>query len=163
ITAVPLVGLTLVIVSVSPSGSLSLARAAIVTGTSSTVVAKSSTATGASLLPLVTVTVIRAEAVPPLPSLMLSPMVAGPKKSAVGVNTTLVPEMTAVPLVGLTLVIVSVSPSGSLSLARAAMLTGTSSTVVAKSFTATGASLLPLVTVTVIRAEAVPPLPSLML
>jgi len=38
----------------------------------------------------------------------------------------------------------------------------TSSTVLVKSFTATGGSLTPL-TVTVINADAVPPLPSLML
>ena len=70
ITAVPLVALTLVIVRLSPSTSLSLSNGLIVTGTSSAVLAASSTATGGSLAGL-TVTVISAEAVPPLPSLML--------------------------------------------------------------------------------------------
>src|SRR6266496_2201907 len=77
-------------------------------------------------------------------------MVAVPKKLVAGVNTTFGPEMLAVPLVGLTLVMVSGSPSGSLSLTSGWMVTETSSTVLVKSFTATGGSLgPPLVTVTV--------------
>src|SRR5439155_11334122 len=106
ITAVPLVGLTLVIVRLSPSTSLSLSNALIVTGTSSAVLAASSTATGGSLAGL-TVTVISAEAVRPLPSLIMYPIVAVPLKLPAGVNTTFVPPtITAVPLVAGTLVIV---------------------------------------------------------
>src|SRR6185369_874845 len=107
--AVPLVGLTPVIVRLSPSGSLSLTSGWMVTATSSTVFVKSLTATGGSWVP-VTETVIKALAVPPWLSLMLYPMVAVPKKLVAGVNTTLVPAMLAVPLVGLTLVIVRLSP-----------------------------------------------------
>ena len=84
-------------------------------------------------------------------------------KLAAGVNSTFVPPtITAVPLVGLTLVIVRLSPSTSLSLSNGLIVTGTSSAVLAASSTATGGSLTGL-TVTVISAEAVPPLPSLML
>src|SRR5688572_10919306 len=158
--AVPLVGLTVIIVSVSPSTSLSLASAWMVTDTSSTVLVTSLTATGGSLSAL-TVTVISALAVPPLPSPTGQPSVLSPTKSAAGVKRTFVPEMTAVPLVGLTVVMVSVSPSTSLSLASAWMVTDTSSTVLVTSLTATGGSLSAL-TVTVISALAVPPLPSLM-
>src|ERR1051325_11505376 len=157
--AVPLVGLTLVMVSVSPSTSLSLTSTGMVTRVSSGVVAASFTAIGASLT-AVTVTVISAVAVPPLPSLIVYPILAVPTKFVAGVNTTLVPEMLAVPLVGLTLVMVSVSPSTSLSLTSTGMVTRVSSGVVAASFTAIGASLT-AVTVTVINAVAVPPLPSL--
>ena len=70
ITAVPLVGLRLMIVRLSPSTSLSLSKGLIVTGTSSAVLAASSAATGASFTAL-TVTVISAEVVPPLPSLIV--------------------------------------------------------------------------------------------
>src|SRR5256886_1035740 len=162
ITAVPLVAVTLVIVRLSPSTSLSLSNGLIVTGTSSAVLALSSTATGGSFTAL-TVTVISAEVVPPLPSLIVYPIVAVPLKLVAGVNTTLVPPtITAVPLVGVTLVIVRLSPSTSLSLSRALMVTGTSSAVLAASSSATGGSFTGL-TVTVISADAVPPLPSLML
>src|SRR5438128_2102124 len=162
IIAVPLVGLTLVIVRLSPSMSLSLSSALMVTATSSAVLAASSTATGGSL-PGRTRTVFIPEPVPPLPSLMPYPTLAGSLKLAAGVNSTLVPPtITAVPLVGLTLMIVRTSPSTSLSFSSALMVTGTSSAVLAASSTATGGSLAGL-TVTVISAEAVPPLPSLIL
>src|SRR6185503_6711099 len=156
--AVPLVGLTLVIVNVSPSTSLSLTRAWMVTLTSSTVLVKSFRATGGSLAAL-TVTVISALAVAP-PSLMVYPIVAVPTKFVAGVNTTFVPAMLAVPLVGLTLVMVKVSPSTSLSLTSAWIVTATSSAVLVKSLRAIGGSLAAL-TVTVISALAVAP-PSLM-
>src|SRR6266699_3435868 len=160
-SAVPLVGLTLVIVSGSPSTSLSLTSGWMVTLTSSSVLVKSFTATGGSFTG-VTVTVIKALAVPPLPSLMVSPIVAVPLKLVAGVNTTFVPAMLAVPLVGLTDIMINGSPSTSLSLTSAWMVTLTSSSVLVKSFIATGGSFSAL-TVTVISADAVPLLPSLML
>src|SRR5438128_1926540 len=161
ITAVPLVALTLVIVRLSPSTSLSLSNGLIVTGTSSAVLAASSTATGGSFTGL-TVTVISAEAVPPLARQSVEQGDGVPLELAGGVKSTLVPPtITAVPLVGLTLVIVRLSPSTSLSLSNGLIVTGTSSAVLAASSTATGGSLTGL-TVTVISAEAVPPLPSLM-
>src|SRR5205809_2115133 len=85
-------------------------------------------------------------------------MVAVPKKFVAGVNTTFGPAMLAVPLVGLTPVIVRLSPSGSLSLASGWIVTETSSTVLVKSLTATGGSFAPLATATVISPAAVPPL-----
>src|SRR2546421_594104 len=136
----------------SPSTSLSLSNGLIVTGTSSAVLALSSTATGASFTAL-TVTVISAEVVPPLPSLIVYPIVAVPLKLVAGVNSTLVPPtITAVPLVGLTLLIVRLSPSTSLSLSSALIVTGTSSAVLAASSTATG-GLLTGLTVKIGRAS----------
>src|SRR5262245_13582480 len=87
-------------------------------------------------------------------------MVAMPKKLVAGRNSTFVPTMLAVQLVGLTLVILYTSLSGSLSLTRAGMLTGVSSTVVAESLTATGASCNG-VTVMVTVASALSLVPSL--
>src|SRR5205814_1610163 len=154
-TAVPLVAVTMLIVRLSPSTSLSFSNGLIVTGTSSAVLALSSTATGGSFAGP-TATVISAEAVPPLPSLIVYPIVAVPLKLVAGVNSTLVPPtITAVPLVGVTLMIVRLSPSGSLSLSSALIVTGTSSAVLALSSTATGGSFA-APTATVISAEAVP-------
>src|SRR5207253_2721747 len=116
------------------------------TGTvvSAFMVSPSSAATGGSLTGL-TVTVISAEAVPPLPSLIVYPIVAVPLKLVAGVNTTLVPPtITAVPLVALTLVIVRLSPSRSLSLSNGLIVTGWSSAVLAASSTATGESFTAL-------------------
>src|SRR6266581_992503 len=125
-SAVPLVGLTEVMINGSPSGSLSLTSGWIVTLTSSSVLVASFTAMGASFT---------------------------------GVTVTV---MSAVPLVGLTEVMINGSPSGSLSLTSGWMVTETSSSVLVASFTAMGGSFTG-VTVTVISAVAVPPLPSLML
>src|SRR6185369_5028957 len=158
--AVPLVGLMLVIVNVSPSTSLSLTSAWIVTDTSSNVLVTSSSAIGGSLTAF-TVTVISALALPLWPSLMLYPIVAMPTKLVAGVKTTFVPEMLAVPLVALTLVMVSVSPSTSLSLISAGIVTDTSSNVLVTSSSAIGGSLTAF-TVTVISALALPLCPSLM-
>ncbi len=67
----------------------------------------------------------------------------------------------AVPWLGpLTSTAFSVPPSASVSLASTAIVTAWSSTVVAESFTATGA-LLTFVTVTLTVAVAEPPWPSL--
>src|SRR5881394_1251188 len=160
-TTVPLVVVASVMISGSPSRSLSLASGAIVIGTSSGVVALSSTATGGSLTG-VTVTVTVAEALAPLPSLMVYGMVVVPLKLAVGLKSRLVPPtMTTVPLVLVAPSMTRVSPSRSLSLASGAIVMGTSSGVVAVSSTATGGSLIG-VTITVTVAEALPPLPSLM-
>src|SRR5437016_9500648 len=124
ITAVPLVAVTLVIVRMSPSTSLSLSSGLIVTGTSSSVLALSSTATGASFTAL-TVTVISAEFVPPLPSLIVYPIVAVPLKLVAGVNTTLVPPtITAVPLVSVAQTSVRQSPTTSLSWPILLIVTG---------------------------------------
>src|SRR5207302_969941 len=148
------------IVRLSPSTSLSLSSGLIVTGTSSAVLALSSTATGASFTAL-TVTVISAEFVPPLPSLIVYPIGAVALKLVAGVHTTLVPPtITAVPLVAVTLVIVRLSPSTSLSLSNGLIGTVPSSPARRSSDLATGASFTAL-TVTVISAEFVPPLPSL--
>src|SRR5207249_10298714 len=69
-------------------------------------------------------------------------IVAVPLKLVAGVNTRFVPPtMTTVPLVAVAPVMMSGSPSGSLSLASGAMVTATSSGVVALSSTATGAAL----------------------
>src|SRR6266550_3993158 len=141
-SAVPLVGLTDVMINGSPSGSLSLTSGLMVTETSSSVLVASFTAMGGSFTG-VTLTVISALAVPPLTSLMLYPM-------------------GAVPLFGLTDVMINVSPVGSLSLISGWMVTETSSSVLVASFTAMGGSFTG-VTVMVISALAVPPLPSLIL
>src|SRR5205809_112554 len=137
--AVPLVKLTEVMISGSPSTSLSLTSAWIVTDTSSSVFVKSFTATGGSFTP-VTVMLTIALAVLPLPSHRQYAVDAVPLKLAAGVNTTFVPAMLAVPLVGLTEVMINGSPSTSLSLTSAWIVTDTSSTVFVKSFTATGGS-----------------------
>src|SRR6266700_4063383 len=89
-------------------------------------------------------------------------MVAVPLKFVAGVNTTFVPEMSAVPLVGLTEVMINVSPSGSLSLTSGWIVTLTSSNVLVASFRAMGASFTG-VTVTVISALAGSPSGSLSL
>src|SRR5436309_1071249 len=103
----PFVVVAALIVSGSPSTSLSLISGAIVTAVFFGVVAASLTATGGSFTG-VTVTVISAEAVPPLPSLMLYPTVAVPLKFVLGVKTTLVAlTIMAVPFVAATLTIVS--------------------------------------------------------
>jgi len=78
---------------------------------------------------------------------------------ASGVNTTLLPTSATVPCVGFcTEVIVSVSPSGSVSLASSVatgIVSGVSSSVCAVSFTVTG---LPLITLTATEAvSSVPP------
>src|SRR5205823_2791441 len=159
ITAVPLVAVTLVIVRLSPSTSLSLSNGLIVTGTSSALLAASSAATGASFTAL-TVTVISAEAVPPLPPFTTYPRAAVPLKLVAGVNSTLVPPtITAVPLVAVTLVIVRLSPSTSLSLSNGLIVTGTSSAVLAASSTATGATGRAHAG-TAVTSEAVMPSPS---
>src|SRR2546430_7761511 len=89
-------------------------------------------------------------------------MAAVPLKLAAGVNRTLVPPtITAVPLVGLTLVIVRLSPSTSLSLSSALMVTGTSSAVLALSSAATGGAVT-APTPTPLSAQAAPPVPSLL-
>ena len=80
-----------------------------------------------------------------------------PTKFVAGVNTTFVPLMIAVPFVGLTEIIVSASPSGSVSFTKTGIVTATFSAVLVESFTATGARF---VTVTVMSADAVPPKPS---
>src|SRR5439155_1563044 len=159
--AVPLVGLTVVMVSVSPSTSLSLTSALMVTATSSSVLVESFTATGGWLAAVVTVTVI-SELVLPLLPLLMRPDVGGAGKFVAGLKANVASDVLAVPLVGLALVIVSVSPSTSLSLTSALMVTATSSSVLVESFTATGGWLAAVVTVTVISALALPPLPSLM-
>src|SRR5882724_4190287 len=69
-------------------------------------------------------------------------MVATPLKFAAGVKTTFVPEMPAVPLVGLTERIVSVSPFGSESFESTGTATEIFFGVEAKSSTATGGKLL---------------------
>src|ERR1051326_4056220 len=141
--AAPLVGETLVMVSASPSGSLSFARGSNVTLVFFAMDSESATATGGRL---VTLTVITAVAV------------ALPVKLVVGVNITLVPfTMLAAPLVGETLVMVSASPSGSLSLARGSKVTLVFLAMDSESSTATGGRF---VTLTVINPVAVA-LPSL--
>jgi len=65
--------------------------------------------------------------------------------------------MLATPLVGLTLAMLKGSLSGSLSLARTGMVTGTFFGVVVESLTAVGGRLVTLI---VINAKFVPPLPS---
>src|SRR6185503_16985019 len=155
-TTVPLVVVASVMISGSPSRSVSLVNGEMVTGTSSGVVALSSPPTGGSLTG-VTVTVTVAEAVPPLPSLMVYGMVVVPLKLVDGLKTRLVPPtMITVPLVVVASMMISGSPSRSLSLASGTMVTGTSSGVVVLSSTATGGSLTG-VTVTVTVADAVPP------
>src|SRR5881394_37443 len=139
-TTMPLVVVALVMVSESPSRSVSLSSGAMVIGTSSGVVAVSSSATGGSLTG-VTITVTVAEPVPPLPSLIVYGMVVVPTKLVDGVKSRLVPPTTTiVPLVVVAPVITKVSPSKSLSLASGAMVIGTSSGVVALSSVATGGS-----------------------
>src|SRR5712664_474550 len=96
--AVPLVVTTLVIVSRSPSGSLSLVRGSKVIGVLAGVDTTSFTAIGKRLVTLI---VIKAEFVPPLPSLIEYPTVASPLKLGAGEKIILVPpRMVAVPLVG---------------------------------------------------------------
>src|SRR6266705_2032476 len=112
--AVPLVGLTEVMINGSPSGSLSLTNTGIVTGVSSGVLAKSLTATGGSFTG-VTVTVTMALALR-LPSLFVYPRVVVPTKLADGRKTRFVPTMLTVPLVGVAEMMVNASPFGSESL-----------------------------------------------
>src|SRR5436190_821575 len=149
-TTVPLVVVASVMISGSPSRSLSLASGAIVIGTSSGVVAVSSNATGGSLTGVtVTVTVARSEE--RRAGKMVYGIVVVPLKLVVGLKSRLVPPtMTTVPLVVVALVMIRVSPSRSLSLASGAMVTATSSGVVAVSSNASGGSLTGVtVTVTV--------------
>ena len=86
-------------------------------------------------------------------------IVVGPLKFGLGVKV-IVPSglIVTVPFGELALVTVIKSPSGSLSFAKTAMLTGVSSLVDAMSFAATGGGL---VTVQLNVELAVPPLPSL--
>src|SRR5438128_8129723 len=128
-------------VSGSPSGSLSLASGAMVTGTSSGVLALSSTATGGSLTG-VTVTVTVAVALPALPSLMVYWRVIVPLKLVVGLKSRLVPPtMTTVPLVVVASVMIRGSQIGRASCRGSAMVTGTASGVLALASPATGGAL----------------------
>ena len=91
-----------------------------------------------------TVTVTKADAVPPRPSLIVYAKRSMPLKPVAGVYSTALPEITVLPLIGgVTLCTTSVSPSGSVSLPRTAKVTGVSSLVLAVSGLATGPSLVP--------------------
>ena len=83
---VPFAGVvTPMIVSASPSGSLSLASTLIVTGAPVIVVAVSSTATGGRFGCAVTVTATFAVATPPWPSLIVYVKRSTPENPATGV------------------------------------------------------------------------------
>ena len=178
--AVPFVApLTLLMLRVWPSvavsTSLSFASrdaAVNTTPTSSSVVADSPTATGASLT-AATFTIAIAVAVPPLPSLTAYSKLAAPWKLASGVNATCwLPSCKVtrrtVPWLGLLTELIvktwpSVAVSTSLSLDSslvAAMVSVVSSRALLDSPTATGASFT-AATVILTVVVAVPPLPSL--
>ena len=120
IVAVPLAGgVTALIESASPSGSLSLASTLIVTGVLNAVVAASSTATGARFGRAATNTLTLAVAVPPWPSSIVYVKRAMPENPAVGVKVSVLPLIATLPPTGcVTLAIVSALPSGSVSFAE---------------------------------------------
>src|SRR5437773_11464096 len=95
----------------------------MVTGTFQKVAAKSGLATGVG--GAVTVTVMRELADTPAVLVIEYPTKAVPTKLLAGLNTTLLAEKVAVPLVGLTLAMEIAYPLGSKSLARAGTVTCT--------------------------------------
>jgi len=107
--AVPLVGLTAIMVRVPPGvSSTSLASGVSVLVAFSAILYTSGFASGGRF---VTVIVISELFVPPILSVIVYPIVAVPRKSFDGVNSTFVPpKIVAVPLVGLTAMILSVPP-----------------------------------------------------
>src|SRR3954467_8191938 len=141
IVAVPCAGaVTVLIESASPSGSLSFASTAIVTGLANAVVAVSFAATGGRFGCAATTTVTVAQLVPPWPSSIVYVKRAVPEKPWEGVNTIVVPRIETLPPFGrVTLAIVSALPSGSLSFASTSIVTGRPKVVVALSATACGA------------------------
>src|SRR3982751_769107 len=162
IVAVPCAGaVTALIESVSPSGSLSLASTAIVTGVANAVVAVSFAATGGRFGWAATTTVTLAELVPPWPSSIVYVKRAVPEKPGDGVNTIVVPRIETRPPFGcVTLAIVSALPSGSLSFASTLIVTPRPNVVLALSGWACGARFGAPDTVIVTFALATPPLPS---
>ena len=160
-TTDPLAALMAVMLSVSPSESLSLARIARVIGVSSGVVAKSLAAVGTGLVMLQLKFCVT---LPPLPSDAVTETAYVPARLAL---LSIVPEMT--PVAGSMLRPggrpVALKLSGSLSTSEKLLPSGTD-TIAASAFTcgasavATGASLSGVM-VTVTVAVDVPPLPSL--
>ena len=137
----------------------SFASTSTTTEPSSSTVAVSSTVTGVSLTGL-TVTVIVAVSVAPLPSLTVYDTVASPLKSALGEKVTwLSAVITALPCADEAAETESTSSSISESLARTATVTEASSSTTAVSSKAIGASFTPS-TVKLMLAVAVPPFPS---
>ena len=146
----------------SPSTSTSLANTlSVVRPASSAKVNVSSSATGASLTGF-TRTVTVAVSAPPLPSTTSYWKLSVPLKSWVGVYVTVPSSFTvAVPFAGPVTMRPTdrLSPSTSVSLASTSITTGTSSSVVAVSSPATGASLTDVTSMKT-RAEEKALLPS---
>ncbi len=184
-TKLPLAGSVLpVMVSASPSGSLSLGNTLPETGVPNSVETASSSASGASFTggggggggtttSSATVMLTVAVSVPPLPSLIVYVNVSSPLKPSLGVYVKVPSALnTKLPLAGSVLpVMVSASPSGSLSLGNTLPETGVPNSVETASSSASGASFTggggggggtttSSATVMLTVAVSVPPLPS---
>ena len=134
----------------------------IETGVANAVVAASSAATGGRSGAAATKTLTEAEAVPPWPSSIVYVKRSVPEKPGAGVYVIVAPVAETLPFAGaVTPLIVSGSPSGSLSFASTLIATGVANAVVAASSTATGGRFGCGSTVTLTAALAVPPRPSL--